>query len=676
MKLLKFTLPALAVLITGVAHAQNIENVIVEDGEFKIQVRTPPVSVEEMDKNGAYLPIEGTDSIQELIEIAVSAEDPNRLVRARLNLGNLDFVSAARPLVPQGLIPDPQTFRPQDISLNGDKLTIKYPLKQSTVAWPEKLPETFPLILNEGVITMERDDNVGTYVGTIPKDALETFSSELATALNRINNTGDGRVPVFQGRALIGYTTLPNFAAVGENIKLFPFNNGGEFEALSVTSDSASFKARSFSGIPILGIASAVDPKKSLMITDLSVVEDGSRTFDPSTGVGTENGKWTFAYLMEEMCNEPLTGIDPKLFAARWIQHFEQNQIINFDPVPSSNPALPGGGQVQVELIAKWNAKNVALLRHPFDLRMAPFRLTAIVNRIDLRDGSAYASGNAGECRFVFCAVDLDTGARKRMTVIFEYGVPISGCQNIKDYAQSWADLSSLSFGATFNTELETLTEIVAKANADSSKPNGSAINQLRSNDIIGVNPWRLREWQITGSGVSPNHLTEVTTKQTPADIKNGSSHLADFINTNEVDILASQHVVPLSFPFLLPFLSGKATTVTSSFFWNASGISNNDARHNFSLNTCNACHGGEASGFAPPLGVGSFPFVHVGERNSGVESSLSNFLLGTNMPMPDPVSGVRRTFNDLLRRAADLDFVANFPCLSISVAPSLNMTH
>ena len=676
MKLLKFTFPALVVLITGVADAQNIENVIVEDGEFKIQVRPPPVSVEELDKNGSYLPIEGTDSVQEVIEIVVSAEDPNRLVRARLNLGSPDFVSAARPLVPQGLIPDPQTFRPQDISLNGDKLTIGYPLKQSIVDWPDKLPATFPLILNEGVLTMERDDKVGTYVSTVPQDAVETFKSELATALNRINNTGDGRVPVFQGRSLIGYTTVPNPAEVAEDFKLFPFNNGGEFEALGVTSDSAGFKAQAVSGIPILGIPSAVDSKKSLMITDLSVVEDGSRTFDPFTGAGTEGGKWTFAYLMEQMCNEPLTGIDPELFAARWIEHFEQNQIINFDPVPSSNPALPGGGQVQVELIAKWNAKNLALGRNPFDLRMAPFRLTAIVNRIDLRDGSAYASGNAGECRFVFCALDLDTGAHHRMTVIFEYGVPIAGCANIKDYAQRWADLSSLSFGAAFNTELETLTEIVAKANADSSKPNGSAINQLRSNDIVGVNPWRLREWQITGSGVSPNHLTEVTTKQTPADLKNGSPDLRDFININEADILASQHVVPLSFPFLLPFLSGKATTANSSFFWNALGINNNDARHNFSLNTCNACHGGEAAGFAPPLGVGSFPFVHVAERDPGFESNLSNFLLGTNMPMPDPVSGVRRTFNDLLRRAADLDFVANFPCLSISVAPSLNMTH
>ena len=385
MKLLKFISSSLPILLASLSQAQNIEGVIVEDGQLKIQVRTPSISVEELHNNGAFLPVEGTDPVEEIIEIAVSAENPNRFVRARFNLGGQDFVTQARPVIPQGLIPDPQTFRPQDISLSGDTLSIEYPVERQAVIWPDFLPETFPLVLDEGVMTMKRSDKAGTYVGTVPKEAIDTFQGELKTALNRVRNNGDGRVPVFQGRSLTGYTSLVNPAELGDEIKLFPFTNGGQFEALSIP------------GMPIPGIASAVDPRKSLMLTDLSVVEDASRTFDPFTGAGTEGGNWTFAYLMEQMCNQPVTGIDPKLFAARWIQHFEHNQLINFDPVPSSNPAVPGGGPVQLQLINKWNAKNIALGRHPFDLRMAPFRLTAIVNRIDLRDGSAYASGNAGD---------------------------------------------------------------------------------------------------------------------------------------------------------------------------------------------------------------------------------------------------------------------------------------
>ena len=56
MKLLKFISPALPVLIAGLAHAQNIEGVIVEDGQLKLQVLTPLISVEELHNNGAFLP--------------------------------------------------------------------------------------------------------------------------------------------------------------------------------------------------------------------------------------------------------------------------------------------------------------------------------------------------------------------------------------------------------------------------------------------------------------------------------------------------------------------------------------------------------------------------------------------------------------------------------------------
>ena len=183
------------------------------------------------------------------------------------------------------------------------------------------------------------------------------------------------------------------------------------------------------------------------------------------------------------------------------------------------------------------------------DLKNAPFRLTAIVNRVDLRSASGYAAGDAGECRFVFCAYDLDTGAHLPMTVIFEYGVPLGTCPQIKDWANRWHQLGALPFGAVYNTELETLTDVVALANADPSKPNGSAINQIRSNNFIGPGPWTLREWQITGAGVSPNDLTAVTTKQTPADSKMGTADLANLINTYEADILAGSAHRPAVLP-------------------------------------------------------------------------------------------------------------------------------
>ena len=64
--------------------------------------------------------------------------------------------------------------------------------------------------------------------------------------------------------------------------------------------------------------------------------------------------------------------------------------------------------------------------------------------------------------------------------------------------------------------------------------------------------------------------------------------------------------------------------------------------------------------------------FVHIAERNADVQSHLSRFLTGTGTALSDPVTGVPRVFDDLTRRAADLDFVANMPCLMLSLTPAL----
>jgi len=44
-----------------------------------------------------------------------------------------------------------------------------------------------------------------------------------------------------------------------------------------------------------------IDVPRSLMIVNTGVVENGPRTFDPCTGVGTKGGVWRFGHLMREM---------------------------------------------------------------------------------------------------------------------------------------------------------------------------------------------------------------------------------------------------------------------------------------------------------------------------------------------------------------------------------------
>jgi len=675
----------MGMLAGGLSLGQEIESTEVDGDTLRVRIRAPRIELERINPDGSSTAEASSSSNSQIVELEIPMDSPTKLFRARVRLGDQDFGSALRPIVEQGAIPSLDDIRPSSINLEGNALTLQFPPEHTEVRNRDFFPEGFPLFLDEGPLRMQPGRAPGSYTAVLNEGVARKFRFELEGALNRLRGLGDGTVPVYADRQFTGRMAVPAINALGDSVDLFPFRNNREIQPLA------------FGGGAILGSSSAVDSGKSLLITDLSVVNDPERTWDPFNPnalsyIDPATGrprKWTFGFLMEEMCNSMLTGVDPKIFARRWIDHFEQFQTINFDDVPDRQ------GDVQAALIDKWEAANVAEGLDPLDLKNAPFRLTAIVNRVDLRSASGYAAGDAGECRFVFCAYDLDTGAHKPMTVIFEYGVPLGTCVQIKNWAQQWQQLSGLDFvsvdpTSTFNADLEGLTDVVALANANPAKPNGSAINQLRSNNFIEpfTLPWTMREWQITGAGVAPSHLTAVTTKQTPANSKMGTSDLANYLNTFEADILAGTHTVPLSFPGATPFLSGKSEVPTPGFFWNTAGITNNEARHHFSLNTCNGCHGGEAGAQLPTVGglpldpvtgmgatgpSSSAPsFVHIAERNATAQSHLSRFLTGTGSALSDPVSGVPRFFDDLTRRAADLDFAANMPCLMLSLTPAL----
>ena len=108
-------------------------------------------------------------------------------------------------------------------------------------------------------------------------------------------------------------------------------------------------------------------------------------------------------------------------------------------------------------------------------------------------------------------------------------------------------------------------------------------------------------------------------------------------MTANTAAIKAQTHVVPASFegqPFAAPNIFNNID------FWNAPGITDSLLRHRFSLNTCNGCHGAETS----------TGFLHVNPRSVGQEASLSGFLTGEQVP--DPITGVSRTLNDLQRRS------------------------
>lgn len=378
-----------------------------------------------------------------------------------------------------------------------------------------------------------------------------------------------------------------------------------------------------------------ITPESELMIRDLLVVEDPIRTNwsgNPNPP-NPSDGAWHFGRLMTQMAGTN----DPEQFVRTWLQEWSTPRPVNGFVVPPRN--------IDALVVNPWLAASGGTR---LDLTRAPFRLLAIVNRIDLRD---LARGSAGEGRFVFGVLGAG-GAQLQFTVILEYNLPASTPADVRRWADDFHALSSLPRGsAQYNQALENITTRFAGRDVAPTRPNGSSINQVRSNEIALLAPWELREFKLNAAG----QLRQVTVAQTTDLTFDNSPTLANFINANTPALLAGTHVVPATFNGA-PFLGGSAIT-NPNMFWRAPGVTNNEARFRFSINTCNGCHAGETG----------TPFLHVSPRNLGQVAALSTFLTGKTQP--DPVSGLPRTFNDLDFRSSSLGEVL---CDSSSAAVSV----
>ncbi len=377
-----------------------------------------------------------------------------------------------------------------------------------------------------------------------------------------------------------------------------------------------------------------VNADAELMIRNLLVVEDPLRTNWSGSLTNPSDGAWTFGRLMTVMAGQN----DPEVFVRNWLAQWDSPQPVNGLPVaPRPMNALV----TQPWLSASGGAR--------LDLRRAPFRLLAIVNRMDLRN---LTRGSAGEGRFVFGVLGAG-GNQLQFTVILEFNLPATTQADVDRWAADWHALGALPIGSpAYNQALETITSRFAGASVSPTRPNRSAINQVRSNEIALSAPWELREFRLNAAG----QLVQVPVAQTTDLPLNNSPALAQFINANTAALLTDTHVVPATFNGA-PFLAGSALT-NFGHAWRAPGITNNDARFRFSVNTCNGCHAGETNTV----------FLHVSPRNVGQVAVLSGFLTGTTVP--DPVTGQPRTFNDLSARTESLlEVLCRVPSATRSVA-------
>ncbi|MCY1043929.1 Ig-like domain-containing protein [Corallococcus sp. bb12-1] len=357
----------------------------------------------------------------------------------------------------------------------------------------------------------------------------------------------------------------------------------------------------------------SVVPFQELLITDLSVVEDPVRT--------TGNGAWTFGTLMREMNG----GADPSQLVRTWLRTWEQPQFLQASVAPP-RPAIR-------DLVTDaWEARSGGP-GQPLDFNTAPFRLLAIVNRIDLRqEGVA-----SGEGRFVFGVLD-PFGFPMPFTVIFEYVLPGGSPEELQRWARDWHELTRLGIAhPDYRPKLQALTDRFTKASVAPGRFMGSAISQVRTNENSLDFEWELREFHFGATGLAPAPVA-----LTPEFFLSNSPMLGNYINQNQAAILAGTHDVPATFQGQ-PFQAASSIT-PFFFFFNASGV-NAEARHQFSVNTCNGCHAGETNTF----------FLHVGPREQGQQAFISPFLVSAS-PTPDPTgAGPGRVFQDLGRRRDDL---------------------
>ena len=390
---------------------------------------------------------------------------------------------------------------------------------------------------------------------------------------------------------------------------------------------------------PTQPTAHEVVVNKELMITALSVVND-------SRGKGPD-GPWSRR--ADDADGGHDRSVEVRRELAEDVGGGAESQRVH-DCLASANP---GARHRPVE--AKDNpGKTVSDDDWKVDFRNAPFRLLAIVNRLDLMRESTASVESAGEGRFVFGVVD-PSGAPLPFAVIFEFEQLATTREQLRGWAQQWHALSTIGsapFDETYKAALQVITDRFSGKNAAPGKPNGSALNQLRTNEIALVLPpgdvsrgWELRKFRIANGALTP-----VPTRQSPSNAFQNKPTLTQFVrNDNETQILDGTFEIPLAFKGA-SFLAASSIIAppVKGFKWSVPPTVNNEARFKVALASCNGCHHQETA---------TQNFVHVDNRPENQEAALSKFLTGdpdgSDFMAPDQgTGGFNRPFNDLKERA------------------------
>ncbi len=338
-----------------------------------------------------------------------------------------------------------------------------------------------------------------------------------------------------------------------------------------------------------------VKPEQELLITDLKVTDSHLAEYP---------GVLSFGYVMDQIAKSNEIEDKTRLILSL-LKHWEEDQVVNQFTVPARQ-------SIRELVIDPWKKADgqagVTDEEWQVDYANAPFRLTAVVNRLDLASipelemtaddfedmgidpddvpglgGASYASSSTGELRFTYCVCDQETGEPLAgdFTLITEMeyraydisdqpepapstyttGRSNTNCPNMpanttqtsssqrpfgeKDL-QRWA-MRWHQLGAyetIDNDYLAALENLVHDNIQYLAEDRKTNLGQIRTNEAALAQPREMREFVLGSLG-----FEQVPVDQTP-DLSFTEKHtkenraLADYINDNSKVIKLSRHLV------------------------------------------------------------------------------------------------------------------------------------
>jgi len=421
----------------------------------------------------------------------------------------------------------------------------------------------------------------------------------------------------------------------------------------------------------------AIVIEKELLITAPEVVDAAEARYP---------GAWSFGHLVEQAFGREEASVKVE----QWLQLWAGGQVAAGGKVP-----IHSRSGLREALILPWQKRDgyredSGEAWKP-QWRNAPFRLLAIVNRMDLAlpeftavpSSRGYNSGGAslatrenGEARLIFCLVDEQGKPfEKGLTLIFEYGLDGNNEAARLDWAMAWHALGKRKeFDQGYRDELQQLTRcftdrgVEKVAGAEEKKPQTviehlmakmtkerMPLLRVRSNDGVGGALREFREFEYVG-----NEFRAAVLKSSPREEffeRNNSvnRHLVKWLESDAqkaqiewleaVRLNRDPSITPEKRTVVLPeqILVSRVMTPVSGFVsvakdetahWDGRGMSDDRLRREISLQSCCGCHCGDTN----------TSFYHIAPRAEGEAAKLSTFLRtdGRNWSLTDPATKQR----------------------------------